>query len=136
MNSGICDSIQTEHNIYHIVTVKSTASSTLILLRTHRQIADNHCRNRHLMQPLTSQPASTSVISINACRVNHYPASVKYINQSMCRANQRINVWVSGEVSLQMLQSGPTLQQTIQYTSIGRWLHRHWILDRCLFQMA
>jgi hypothetical protein len=31
-------------------------------------------------------------------------ASVKYINQSMCRVNQRINVWVSGEVSLQLLQ--------------------------------
>jgi hypothetical protein len=41
-------------------------------------------------------------------------ASVKYMNQSVCRANQRINVWVLREVSLQMLQSGPTLQQTIQ----------------------
>jgi hypothetical protein len=92
MNSGICDSIQTEHNIYHIITVKSTASSTLILLRTHRQIADNHCRNRHLMQPLTSQPASTSVISINACRVNHYPPALGFGHVQGKPANKRMGI--------------------------------------------
>jgi hypothetical protein len=76
------------------------------------------------MQPLTSQPASTSVISINACRVNHYPRALGFgdffvaivANQGK-PAYKRMGIgrgFIATVAIQQMLQPGPTLQQTIQ----------------------
>jgi hypothetical protein len=63
INSSICDSIEPEY-IHHFLTEKTTASSTQILLKTHHKFAENHCSNRHLMQPLTSQPA-LALVTLN-----------------------------------------------------------------------